>query len=75
MYDDGFGHMGGYFGFGHGLWMLALLALVVVPFWRICQRAGFSGWLSLLILVPLLNIGLLYFLAFAEWPARQKPEE
>lgn len=65
--EEGFDHMYGYFSFGHGLWMLILALFVVVPFWRV----GFSGWLSLLILVPLLNLGLLYFLAFAGWPAQR----
>ena len=33
-----------------------LLALVlIVPTWRICVRAGFSGWLSLLHLVPVVG--------------------
>lgn len=69
---EGFDHMYGYFSFGHGLWMLVLALFLLVPFWRICQRAGFSGWLSLLILVPMLNIALLYYLAFAEWPSNRE---
>jgi hypothetical protein len=36
---------------------------------RICRRAGFSQWLGLLIVVPLANILLLWFVAFSEWPA------
>lgn len=55
--------MHGYSG-GHALWMLLIAALVVVPFWRISQRFGYPGWLALLVLVPLVNIGYLYFLAF-----------
>ena len=43
------------------------IAIVLVPTWRICQKAGFSPWLSLLMLVPLGNLILLYFLAFADW--------
>jgi hypothetical protein len=42
---------------------------IVWPAWRICSRAGFPGALGLLIMVPLLNLVLLYVLAFAEWPA------
>ena len=57
----------GFYGFGW-LWVLAWAAIVVVPFWRICEKAGYSGALSLLILVPLVNVGLLYFLGFANWP-------
>lgn len=41
---------------------------IVWPAWRICSRAGFPGALGLLIMVPLLNLVLLYVLAFAEWP-------
>lgn len=50
---------------------VALLTAVVLvwPFWRICARAGFPGWLGVLVVVPVANLVLLYFLAFAEWPA------
>ena len=59
---------------GHGWMMLVIAILLVVPVWRICQRAGYPGWLGLLILVPLANLVLLYFLAFARWPARDKED-
>lgn len=54
---------------GQWLWMIFIAVVVVVPVWRICKRAGYPGALGLLILVPLLNLGLLYFLAFARWPS------
>lgn len=48
---------------------LAAAALVlVVPAWKLCSRLGFPGWFGVLILVPLVNLALLYFLAFAPWP-------
>ena len=53
---------------GHWLWML-VIAIVVVPVWRICRRTGCPGWLGLLMLVPMVNLVLLYFIAFADWPA------
>jgi hypothetical protein len=54
---------------GFGLvWLIAVL-IGIVPFWRICGRVGHSPWLSLLILVPLINLIFIYWLAFAEWPA------
>lgn len=56
---------------GFGLTWLVVAAIAVVPFWRLCKRIGYSPWLSLLILVPLLNIGLVYFLAFSEWPSQK----
>lgn len=54
---------------GHWLWMLVVAIAIVVPLWRICTRAGYPGWLGLLILLPVANLLLLYFLAFADWPA------
>ncbi len=55
-------------GFGP-LWMLLISAIVVLPFFRICTKAGYSGWLSLLILIPIVNMGFVYFLGFSEWPS------
>lgn len=43
--------------------------LIVLPFWKIFDRAGFPPWLSILMIVPVLNIIMIYFVAFAEWPA------
>ncbi len=55
---------------GFGLfWMLFFLVLVLLPFWRICTKAGYSGWLSLLLLIPLANLIFLYFLGFSDWPS------
>jgi len=52
---------------------IACMGLVVVwPAGRICRRAGFSPWLGLLAIVPIVSVGLLWFVAFAEWPALSK---
>ena len=51
------------------LMMLVVAVLVIVPFWRIFAKAGFSGWLSLLMVVPVANIVMLYVLAFSAWPS------
>lgn len=56
----------------HLVWMLVMAIVVVLPFWRICAKAGYSGFLSLLILVPLVNLIFLYYLAFSEWPTHRK---
>ena len=42
--------------------------LTVIPFWKICSKAGFAGALSLLMLIPVANIILPFYLAFAQWP-------
>ena len=52
------------------LLMMALFGLLfVVPAARICSRVGFSPWLGLLALLPVANLVLLWFVAFAVWPA------
>ena len=43
--------------------------LTVIPYWKICSKAGFPGALSLLMMVPIANIILPFYLAFAQWPA------
>ena len=47
-----------------------LVALVlIIPTWRICTRAGFSGALSLFHLVPLIgSFIVMAVLAFSTWP-------
>lgn len=45
------------------------IILTILPFWKIFEKAGFPGFYSLAMLVPLLNIFVLFYLAFADWPA------
>ncbi len=51
---------------------LLLGALLILPSWKIFSKAGYSGWLSLTMFVPLLNILMMFFLAFAEWPVSRE---
>jgi len=61
---------------GFGFFGLVIAAIaVVIPLWRICARLGFPPWISLAALVPLANVLLLYFLAFAEWPMEKTPNK
>jgi hypothetical protein len=47
---------------------IAVMSIVmVIPYWQIFKKAGFSPWLSLLMLVPLVNIIILYVVAFSPW--------
>ncbi|MFO7993382.1 MAG: hypothetical protein R6U69_04420 [Marinobacter sp.] len=71
MGNDMFGHT---MWAGHWLWMLAIGIVVVIPAWRICQRTGYPGWLGLLILIPMVNLILLYVIAFGEWPGNRDSE-
>ena len=60
--------------FGVGLFFTIMMfvligALVtVIPFWKICDRVGLPGPLALLMLVPLANIILPFYIAFTKWP-------
>ena len=57
------------FGFGilEIIYISPILILLVLPFWKIFSKAGFSGWWSLLIPIPPINIFVIYYLAFAQW--------
>lgn len=50
------------------------LAIVLIPTWFVCKKAGFSPWLSLLVIVPFGGLILLYVLAFAEWKVIPAPQ-
>lgn len=54
---------------------IALVAVVVFLFWRILEKAGFEGALGLLMLVPLVNIGLIAYLALTDWPVLKELRE
>ena len=54
--------------------LLIAALIVIIPFWRIFSKAGYSGWLSLLMVIPLVNLIMLYFLAFADWPILRRRE-
>lgn len=48
--------------------------VMVIPYWMIYKKAGFSPWLAILMVVPLVNLILLYVVAFSQWkvvPAQQ----
>lgn len=55
--------------------ILVALAIIIVPTWFICKKAGFSPWLSMLCLIPSLGLLiLLYVLAFADWKVAPAPQ-
>lgn len=49
-----------------------LAALTVVPVWKILDRVGLPGWLSLLSVIPIVGLVALWVFAFGRWPV-QKP--
>jgi hypothetical protein len=62
--------------FNLGIWpLIGIIVLVliiwafIVVFGRIVNRAGYSRWWLLTMVVPLLNLIMLWIFAFADWPA------
>ncbi len=58
------------------IWPLMALVVLVVLVWafaavfgRIVNRAGYSRWWLLTLVVPVLNVIMLWGFAFASWPA------
>ncbi len=63
-------HMNGMIAAFVGIYMIFLvivLVIVIIPFWFILKKAGFSPWLALINIVPFGTLILLYVIAFAEW--------
>lgn len=62
----------GNFGVGELVIIFCIFALALWPTWRICAKSGNSGALALGFLIPLVNIILVLYLAFSEWPIEKE---
>ena len=58
-----------------GIWHLMAVVVLVLIVWafvavfgRILNRAGYSRWWLLTLVVPLVNLIMLWVFAFANWP-------
>lgn len=49
------------------VFLLIFLPITIIPYWVIFKKAGFSPALSLLMLFPLINLIVLYVVAFSNW--------
>lgn len=49
------------------IFVLMMVVIGILPYWKIFSKAGFSGWISLLMLLPLVNLVVLYVVAFSNW--------
>ncbi len=50
------------------IFWLVIMAIIIIPLWKICTKAGLSGPLSLLALIPAIGmLVVLYVVAFSEW--------
>ena len=63
------GGMGMQPGIGGLIGLALYVALIAVPFYQLWRRTGHNGWIGVLMAVPLLNLVLLWTLAFKAWPA------
>jgi len=50
------------------IFSLVAIIFAVVIYWRIFSKAGYSGALGILMLIPIVNIVMLCILAFGQWP-------
>lgn len=62
--------------FSFGIWPLIALVCLVLIIWAfvavfgsIVSRAGYSRWWLLTMVIPVLNLVMLWVFAFADWPA------
>jgi len=52
--------------------MLGTVAFTVLIWWKIFSKAGYSGALGLLMLVPIANLVMVLVLAFGRWPIHEE---
>jgi len=52
----------------HWLIVLGVLAIVIVPAAHILRRTGFSPWLAILYVIPVVGWLFLWIFAYARWP-------
>jgi hypothetical protein len=62
----------GAFAGAYGLVLLIVGILFVVCYWKIFAKAGYPGILALLAFVPVLNLIVLIWFAFADWPVLKR---
>lgn len=54
-------------------WLIVFIVFVapLFPIGRILKKAGYSRWLAIFYLIPLVNLVLLYVFAYSDWPKRE----
>ncbi len=55
--------------------ILVIFIICVFPIFllvKILNKAGFSGWFSLIGLIPFVNLAFLWIFAFISWPSENK---
>jgi hypothetical protein len=57
-----------YFGLPELLLLLVGGIIIILPLWKVFSKAGYPGALALGMILPVVNVVLLYFLGFSDWP-------
>lgn len=56
-------------------WLIVLISfIVIIPFWKIVSKAGFSGAWCLLLFVPVVGFLMIWVFAFIDWPAKVRSD-
>ncbi len=60
---------------GISIWQLIIiLFFILIPllvFRPIAKKAGYSGWWALAMVIPLVNLIMIWVFAFATWPVEK----
>ena len=54
--------------------LLIILVVILIPlllFRLIAKKAGYSGWWALTMMIPIVNIIMVWVFSFAKWPAEK----
>jgi len=51
--------------------LILFVVIVIIPFSRIFEKAGFHWTLGFLMAIPFVNLALILFLAYAPWPIKK----
>jgi hypothetical protein len=53
-------------------YILFIGILFVVPFWQIVKKSGHAAVWALVAFVPVVNLMMLYYFAFSDWPIHRQ---
>ena len=54
------------------IFSLAVLAFFLFAWAQIFKKAGYSGWMCLLLIIPIINLIAFLWFAFTTWPVQEK---
>jgi hypothetical protein len=71
MYDNSYRNS-----LGAGIGLIIIIWLSAIAFglymnWRVARKAGYPGAYSLLLFIPLVNLVVLFYFVFTEWPVER----